>query len=93
MNISEEPSQSPQNAIKIVGELFGVQERADEIAGFIDSQYKLIESKNLEDKRNKPTVYMEKGSGTKDEYDVTRSDQSAWGKIVSKAFGKNNVDS
>ena len=31
LNISEEPSQSPQNAIKIVGELFGVQERADEI--------------------------------------------------------------
>ncbi|NLL61729.1 MAG: ABC transporter substrate-binding protein [Candidatus Atribacteria bacterium] len=93
LNISEEPSQSPQNAIKIVGELFGVQERADEIAGFIDSQYKLIESKNLEDKRNKPTVYMEKGSGTKDEYDVTWSDQSAWGKIVTKTGGKNIVDS
>lgn len=91
LNISDNPMTTPQEAITIVGEIFNKKERAKEITDFIDQQFELIRSKNLEEKTYKPTIYMEKGSGSSVEYDVTWSSGKGWGSIIEFAGGQNIV--
>lgn len=63
LNISEEPSTSPQEAIMLTGEILGEEERAKEVKDFIDKQFEIVESKNLDEKEEKPSVYIEKVQG------------------------------
>ena len=69
-------------------DIFEREERAQEISEFLDEQFKVINSKNLAEKTDKPTFYQEKGSGTKDEYDVT-SISDGWADLIEYAGGKN----
>ncbi len=65
--MSENPEKSPVECIKLIGQLFGKEQRAKEIADFIEAQFTIIKSQNLSGKKDKPTVYQEKGSGTAEE--------------------------
>ena len=69
---------SAQDALKLLGEVFQVEERAAEVSAFIDEQYALIDSMNLDDKTDKATVYYEK-SGTAEVFGSTTTSLSGWG--------------
>ncbi|NLV87176.1 MAG: FMN-binding protein, partial [Clostridiales bacterium] len=51
---------SAQETIRQLGGIFQVEERAEEVASFIDEQFDLLASKNLAERNDKPTVYYEK---------------------------------
>ncbi len=86
--MSENPEKSPVECIKLIGQLFGKEQRAKEIADFIEAQFAILKSQNLSGKKDKPTVYQEKGSGTAEEYDVT-STTDGWASIIALAGGDN----
>lgn len=91
LTMAAEPMKTPQEAIKLVGELFDKDERAKEITDFIDEQFALIQSKNLSEKENKPTIYMEKGSGNSEEYDVAFTSKEGWGGIMEFTGAENII--
>jgi iron complex transport system substrate-binding protein len=82
---------SVQDTLKLLGQIFQKEERAAEAANFLDAQYELINSKNLNDRTNKPTVYYEK-SGYSEVYGSTSSSKSGWGALISIAGGENIAD-
>jgi iron complex transport system substrate-binding protein len=71
VDMSSDTMNGPKDAITLIGEVFKKQDKAKEIVDFIDAQFALVLDKKLNERENKPTVYVEKGSGTSDEYDVT----------------------
>ncbi|KPU43370.1 urocanate reductase precursor [Oxobacter pfennigii] len=82
---------SVQQTMKILGQIFQEEEKAQEVAAFIDKQYELIASKNLSERRDKPTVYYEK-SGYSEVYGSTSSSASGWGTSIAIAGGENIAD-
>lgn len=82
---------SVQSTIKLLGQIFGKEERANEVAAFIDKQYALIASKELATKVKKPTVYYEK-SGYADTYGTTSTSSSGWGAVIALAGAENIAD-
>lgn len=82
---------SVQSSIKLLGQIFQQEERANEVIAFIDEQFKIIESKNLANKSDKPTVYYEK-SGYSEIFGSTSSSVSGWGAVISVAGGDNIAD-
>ncbi len=88
LDVESDPMENPQLAIKLLGQIFDQQERADEIAEFIDSQFQVVEDKRLYEKDQKPTVYVEKGSGSATDFDVTFT-SGGWADIIELAGGKN----
>lgn len=85
---SDDPIGGPQAEIKLVGQIFGAEDSADELTGFINTQFDLVESKNLAEKADKPSVYVELGSGTTDDYGVTFT-SGQWAPLVEMAGGEN----
>jgi len=88
LSMPKDPFSAPQEATKLLGKVFNKEERAEEISDFLDKQFALVSKKNLPDKAEKPTVYQEKGSGSKDEYDSTGI-QDGWGSIIQYVGGDN----
>lgn len=82
---------SVQNTLKLLGQIFEEEERAEEVASFIDDQYSIIASKNLAEKENKPTVYYEK-SGYSEIFGSTNTSESGWGTVIDLAGGSNIAD-
>lgn len=82
---------SVQDTIKLLGQIFQKEERAKEIASFIDKQYALVASKKLDQRQDKPTVYYEK-SGYSEIFGSTSSSQSGWGTVIALAGGENIAD-
>ncbi len=82
---------SVQDTLKLLGEIFEKEEKAREVASFIDNQYKLIASKNLDKRRDKPTFYYEK-SGYSQIFGSTSSSASGWGTLMAIAGGDNIAD-
>jgi iron complex transport system substrate-binding protein len=88
LDMSSDAMEAPQTAIGIIGELFGEQERAQELINFINEQLDLVRDANLAERTDKPTVYIEKGSGTAEAYDVSFS-SGQWASVVEVAGGDN----
>lgn len=82
---------STQDTLKLLGQIFEEEERAAEVASFIDDQFKLIASKNLGKKEHQPTVYYEK-SGYAEIFGSTSSSLSGWGTVIETAGGDNIAD-
>jgi iron complex transport system substrate-binding protein len=82
---------SVQQTMKLLGQIFQENEKAAELSAFIDEQYDLIASKNLSQRKNKPTVYYEK-SGYSEVYGSTATSASGWGLPISIAGGENIAD-
>ncbi|MEL7624620.1 MAG: ABC transporter substrate-binding protein [Clostridiales bacterium] len=82
---------SVQDTVKLLGQIFQKEERAKEIASFIDEQYALVASKKLDQRQDKPTVYYEK-SGYSEIFGSTSSSQSGWGTVIALAGGENIAD-
>lgn len=89
ISTSKDPIQGPQKSIEIVGKIFGAEDRAQKIIEFITTQFDLIKNKKLSEKTNKPTVYLETGSGTTDQYATTFS-TGQWADILELA-GADNI--
>ena len=77
--------------MKLLGQIFQKDDRAAEVTSFIDEQYALIASKNLDEKTDKPTVYYEK-SGYSEVYGSTSTSASGWGLLIALAGGDNIAD-
>ena len=82
---------SVQDTLKLLGQIFEQEDKAKEVATFIDDQYALLESKNLTERTDKPTVYYEK-SGYSEIYGVTSPSASGWGTSIAIAGGDNIAD-
>lgn len=82
---------SVQQTLKLLGQIFQEEERAIEVSDFIDRQYGLIVSKNLSQRKDKPTVYYEK-SGYSEIYGRTATSVSGWGVPIAIAGGENIAD-
>lgn len=82
---------SSQDTLRLLGKIFQKEERANEVASFIDSQFEIIASKNLSDRNDKPTVYYEK-SGYSEIFGSTSSSESGWGSVINIAGGDNIAD-
>ncbi len=82
---------SVTDTMKILGQIFQEEEKANEVSAFIDDQFKLITSKNLSKKEHIPTVYYEK-SGYSQVFGSTATSKSGWGLPVKVAGGKNIAD-
>lgn len=81
---------SVQKTMDILGKIFQEEERAAEVSQFIDEQFNLIASKNL-DEKDQPTVYYEK-SGYSQVFGSTSTSQRGWGLVVDIAGGENIAD-
>lgn len=80
-----------QDTLKLLGRLFQKEERALEVSAFIDEQYALLDSMNLDEKTDKATVYYEK-SGTAEVFGSTTTSLSGWGLLIDIAGGENIAD-
>lgn len=91
IDVPQDVATSSQEALTLLGQTFGAEERAAEVNEFINGQFELITSKNLADQQNRPTVYYEK-SGTAEEFGPTSTSASGWGAVVALAGGDNIAD-
>jgi iron complex transport system substrate-binding protein len=82
---------SAQSTLKLLGQVFQKEDRAAEVASFLDEQFTLIASKNLSTRTDKPTVYYEK-SGYSEVFGSTSTSKSGWGAVIAAAGGENIAD-
>ena len=82
---------SAQSTLRLLGQIFEKEQRADEVASFLDEQFALVASKNLADRADKPTVYYEK-SGYSEVFGSTNTSKSGWGTVIAAAGGENIAD-
>ena len=82
---------SVQQTMKLLGQVFQEEEKASEVSAFMDKQYGLIASKNLSQRKDKPTVYYEK-SGYSEVYGSTSTSAAGWGLPIRIAGGENIAD-
>lgn len=80
-----------QDTLKLLGQIFQQEERAAEVSEFIDQQYALLASKNLDKKQDKVTVYYEKG-GAAEVFGSTTTSLSGWGVLMDLAGADNIAD-
>lgn len=76
-----------QQTMKLLGQIFQEEEKANQVVAFMDEQYNLLASKGLAQRENKPTVYYEK-SGYSEIYGSTATSASGWGLPISIAGGE-----
>jgi iron complex transport system substrate-binding protein len=81
--------ENPQKSMRILGQLFGKEERANEIADYFDHKITTIQDTIEKAKVSKPTVYVEVGSKGVKEYGNTYGDLKGWGTMVKAAGGEN----
>ncbi|MBS7526174.1 ABC transporter substrate-binding protein [Fusibacter paucivorans] len=81
---------SVSSTLKLLGDIFEVPERAEEVAGYINDQYAIIEE-GIANAGDAPTVYYEK-SGYAEIYGPTATSMSGWGLPINMAGGKNIAD-
>ena len=82
---------SVQQTMKLLGQVFQEEEKAAEVSAFMDKQYGLLASKNLSQRKDKPTVYYEK-SGYSEIYGSTSTSAAGWGLPIRIAGGNNIAD-
>ncbi len=88
VTMGEDPIKSPQEAIELIGELFREESKAKEVNDFINKQFELVKGKNLDQIKDKPTVYYEHGRGDETEYGNTLT-EGGWATIMDYAGGDN----
>lgn len=77
-----------EDSIELLGELFGEEEKAQEITDFYDKEIEKVTSRLEEVDEEKPTVYIESGDGGPDEYSNTYGNMM-WGELVDLYGGEN----
>lgn len=85
--LSDDPFSSSQEVAKILGGIYGTEERAEEFIDYLDEKLALIEERVPKD-GDKPKVYHEAGGGSREQYSMSFTD-SGWGLIVEFAGGDN----
>jgi iron complex transport system substrate-binding protein len=76
---------------RLLGKIFGKEQRAEEMIDFYIKNITLIENR-LANAPEKPVVYMEVTSTGPDKYGNTYSNNYMWGAMVVKAGGTNMAD-
>lgn len=82
------PLDNPSKSMRLMGQLYGKEERANEIADYFDKKVADVRSAISKQTGKKPDVYIEIGSKGPDELGSTYGDQG-WGAIVREAGGNN----
>lgn len=76
---------------RLLGQLFGKEERAEELVDFYTGNMKIINDR-IANVRNKPVVYMEVTSTGPSSYGNTYANNYMWGAMIVKAGGTNMAD-
>ncbi|HOX30108.1 MAG TPA: ABC transporter substrate-binding protein [Candidatus Paceibacterota bacterium] len=85
-----------QKGITVLGQLFNKEERAEEIADFVDGQINIVTSRLAKIEKTAPVVYMETGDLGAKQYGSTwgvdvNGQYTSWGAMIQYAGGKNIV--
>jgi iron complex transport system substrate-binding protein len=81
-----ETIENHSRSTRLLGKIFGREERAEELVRFYADNMNLI-TERLSGIRNKPLVYMEVAYGGPDKYSNTFSNTYSWGSLIAKAGG------
>ena len=83
---------SSREAVHLIGEIFGEEERAGEVGDFIDAQFDTLAGAGIGSTGDAPSLYYEK-SGTLESVGTSAtSDASGWGAVFAMAGGSNIAD-
>ncbi len=82
---------SAQQTLTLLGQIFEEEKRAEEVCEFLDEQFAIVTSKQLQNRVDKPTVYYEK-SGYSEVYGSTSTSAKGWGMVIALAGGENIAD-
>jgi iron complex transport system substrate-binding protein len=83
------PLDNPSISMKLIGKIFGEEDRADEIAQFFDDKIAGIKETIGKKKAKKPTVYVECAWKSIKEYGNSYGNSAGWGALVNAAGGIN----
>jgi iron complex transport system substrate-binding protein len=86
-----ETVENHSKSTRLLGKLFGKEQRAEEIVDFYIGNMKIINDR-IARARNKPEVYMEVTSTGPSSYGNTYANDYMWGAMVVKAGGTNMAD-
>ncbi|MDR2484724.1 MAG: ABC transporter substrate-binding protein [Treponema sp.] len=81
-----ETIENHSRSTRLLGKIFGKEERAEELVKFYVDNMNLI-TKRLSGIQNKPLVYVEVAYGGPEKYSNTFSDSYSWGSMIAKAGG------
>jgi iron complex transport system substrate-binding protein len=85
----KDPFGHPEPSVRLIGQLLGEQDRAEEIISFYQEKVDVVaERLRTVEAADKPDVYIEVGSKGPGEYGNTYAD-SGWGAVVKVAGGRN----
>lgn len=84
----KEPLQNPPKSMRILGQLLGKEDRAEEIAGYFEDKVAYIKDTIQKESLSKPRVYVECGWKGPSEYGNTYG-KAGWGILVDAAGGDN----
>jgi iron complex transport system substrate-binding protein len=83
-----ETTENHSKTTRLLGKIFGKEERAEEIIDFYVKNMNLIESR-LGNLKEKPVAYVERAGGGPGEYGNSYPNNYMWGAMVVKAGGTN----
>ncbi len=85
-------STASQKAIGLIAKVFQKEEEAQDVIGFIDDQFAVINEKDLQNRDDKPLVYYEKGGHEEIFGRTSTSAPGGWGHLVTYSGGFNIAD-
>ena len=88
----DEKTENQEKSTKLIGEVFGKEERAHELIDYCIGKRKMVEervAKVVSSGQEKPKVYFECAAMGPEEYGYTYSNDIQWGLITTMAGGEN----
>lgn len=92
IDVPGETPHAAQDLYRLLGEVFGEREKANEVAAFLDKQLADLEAGLAKVNTAKPLVYYEKSGSAELFGPSSRSNVSGWGTLVARAGGENLAD-
>lgn len=92
IDVPGETPHAAQDLYRLLGEVFGEKEKANEVAAFLDKQFSDLEAGLAKVNTPKPLVYYEKSGSAEIFGPSSRSNVSGWGTLIARAGGENLAD-
>ncbi|MFA7068283.1 MAG: ABC transporter substrate-binding protein [Acidaminococcaceae bacterium] len=92
VNIPDGSGKSVQQTLALFGQIFGRQEKANEVIAFIDKQFSDLQSHLPNKNTDKPLVYYEMAGSLENYGPSSFGGSSGWGSLIQLAGGENLAD-
>lgn len=92
IDVPQKADESAQETYRMLGKVFGEEEKAEKVAAFLDRQFADLKERLGTVKSHRPLVYYEK-SGTAEVFGPSSlSNAPGWGALIAAAGGENLAD-